>query len=144
VGKKVEIQYAFWGNPTAIGVEKDISRSLKKPIPIAVGYTDYHQKILTLIAGRQAPDVMRIDSYFFADFMASNAFKDIGKLIKRDKIDTKAYYQAGFSDCMYKGKCYGFPWRIATSFFSAIKNFARFGERPKSQFISDFWAFFAR
>jgi multiple sugar transport system substrate-binding protein len=133
-GKKVEIQYAFWGNPTAIGVEKDIIEEFEKVNPdikvnpIAVGYTDYHQKILTLIAGGQAPDVMRIDSYFFADFMASNAFKDIGKLIKRDKIDTKAYYQAGFSDCMYKGKCYGFPWSTAPLYmFLNLKMFKEAG-----------------
>lgn len=113
------IQYAFWGNPTAIGVEKDIIDEFEKTHPnikvnpIAVAYNDYHTKLLTLFAGGQAPDVMRIDSYFFPDFMKAKAVRDISGLIKRDKINLKAYYQAGLFDCMKGNKYYGLPWGTA-------------------------------
>lgn len=113
------IKYAFWGNPAAIGVEKDIIEEFEKANPtikvepIAVGYNDYHTKLLTMIAGGQAPDVMRIDSFFFADFMRVNALQDITKLIKQDHVKLEAYYQAGLQDSMYKGKYYGLPWSTA-------------------------------
>ncbi len=113
------IQYAFWGNPTAIGVEKDIIEEFEKANPtikvqpIAVAYNDYHTKLLTLIAGGQAPDVMRIDSYYFADFMKAKALKDISGLIKRDQLDMSSYYRAGLLDCMQKNRYYGLPWSTA-------------------------------
>lgn len=115
----VTIQYGFWGNPAAIGVEKDIIDRFEyanpgiKVTPIAVGYADYHPKMLTMIAGGQAPDVMRIDSYCFADFMKAKAFKDLGTLIRRDKIDLKWYYEAALGDCVSKGRYYGLPWASA-------------------------------
>lgn len=118
-GNVTTIQYAFWGNPAALGVEKDIIEEFEKTYPnikvepIAVGYNDYHTKLLTLIAGGMAPDVMRIDSFYFADFMKVHALKDITKLIKRDSIKMESYYQAGLVDSMYKGKYYGLPWSTA-------------------------------
>jgi multiple sugar transport system substrate-binding protein len=46
-----EIKYAFWGNPDAIGVEKDIidayeaARSGARVTPIAVEYGTYHESL---------------------------------------------------------------------------------------------------
>ncbi len=113
------IRYAFWGNPAAIGVEKEIIEEFEKAYPtikvepIAVGYNDYHTKLLTLIAGGQAPDVMRIDSFYFADFLRVKALLDITKFIKRDHVKVESYYQAGLLDSMNKGKYYGLPWSTA-------------------------------
>jgi multiple sugar transport system substrate-binding protein len=113
------IQYAFWGTPTAIGVEKDIIEEFEKANPaikvqpIAVAYNDYHTKLLTLLAGGQAPDVMRVDSYFFADFMNAKALKDITRLIKSSKLDLSEYYQAGLGDCVKNNRYYGLPWGTA-------------------------------
>lgn len=128
--KPITIRYAFWGNPTAIGVEKDIIEEFEKShpnikvTPITVGYDDYHTKLLTLFAGGQAPDVMRIDSFFFADFMKAQALKDITQLIKRDKIDLDAYYSSGLADCIRGNKYYGLPWGSAPLFvFINVKMF---------------------
>jgi multiple sugar transport system substrate-binding protein len=113
------IQYAFWGNPTAIGVEKDIIEEFEKANPnikvepIAVAYNDYHTKLLTMIAGGQSPDVMRVDSFYFADFMNAKALKDISGLIKKDKLDMSSYYPAGLQDCMKGNKYFGLPWGTA-------------------------------
>ncbi len=115
----VTIQYGFWGNPAAIGVEKDIIDRFEyanpgiKVTPIAVGYNDYHPKMLTMMAGGQAPDVMRVDSYCFADFTKARALKDITTLIKRDKLDMKWYYATALTDSVYKGHYYGLPWNSA-------------------------------
>ncbi len=118
----VTIQYAFWGNPTLIGVEKDIIDEFEKAHPnikvnpVAIAWGDYHPKLLTLFAGGQAPDVLRIGDYFFADFIRSNALMDITKFIKRDKINVAAYYQSGMPDSVYKGRYYGLPWGTAPMF----------------------------
>jgi multiple sugar transport system substrate-binding protein len=126
----VTIQYAFWGNPTAIGVEKDIIDEFEKThpnikvTPVVAAYNDYHPKLLTLFAGGQAPDVMRIDSYFMADFMKNKALKDISGLIKRDKLNMDAYYPAGLLDCKNGTRYYGLPWGTAPVFmFINVKMF---------------------
>jgi len=120
--QKIELKYAFWGNPDAIGVEKDIIDAYQSAhpdvtvTPIAVDYTNYHAKLLTMIAGGQPPDVMRIDSFFFQDFMSAKALKDITPLIKKDKLDLSKYYPAGLGDCRSGDKYYGLPWGTAPNF----------------------------
>lgn len=110
------IKYAFWGNPDAIGVEKDIIEQFQKENPtikvepVVAAYGDYHTKLLTMIAGGAAPDVMRVDSYYFGDFMNVGALKEIGPSVKKDKLDLKSYYQQGIEEATFKGKLYGFPW----------------------------------
>ena len=117
--EKVTIKYAFWGNPAAIGVEEDILKEFHKEYPhiqvepIATPYDDYHTKILTMIAGGLAPDVMRIDSYYFADFMEAQVLMPLDDLIERDEIDLSLYYEIGLPDSMYEGKMYGLPWGTA-------------------------------
>jgi multiple sugar transport system substrate-binding protein len=116
---KTTIKYAFWGNPDAIGVEKDIIEEFEalnptiKVEPVVSGYSDYHTKLLTMIAGGAAPDVMRVDSYYFSDFMKVGALKAIDDLVKKDKIDLSSYYKQGIEECTYSGKLYGLPWGTA-------------------------------
>ncbi|MDP3176565.1 MAG: sugar ABC transporter substrate-binding protein, partial [Spirochaetaceae bacterium] len=116
---KTTIKYAFWGNPDAIGVEKDIIdefMTLNPGIvvePVVSAYGDYHTKLLTMIAGGAAPDVMRVDSYYFTDFMKVGALKGIGDLVARDKLDLSSYYQQGIQECSYEGALYGLPWGTA-------------------------------
>jgi multiple sugar transport system substrate-binding protein len=124
------ITYAFWGNPAAIGVEKDIIEEFEKThprikvTPVVADYNSYHSKLLTLFAGRQAPDVMRIDSYFMADFMKYKALKDITPMVTKDNINMDAFYSAGLLDCMSGKKYYGFPWGTAPAFmFINVKMF---------------------
>lgn len=117
--KVVTIKYAFWGNPAAIGVEEEIIKEFNhlhpgiKIEPIVTGYPDYHPKIMTMIAGGQAPDVMRIDSQFLANFIKAGALLPIDSLINRDKVDLHLYYKIGLPESMWEGKMYGLPWGTA-------------------------------
>jgi len=135
--EKVTIKYAFWGNPLAIGVEEDILNEFHKEHPriqvepVAVAYADYHTKLLTMIAGGLAPDVMRIDSYYFADFMDAGALMPIDEYIQRDGIDLGLYYEVGLPDSSYNGKMYGLPWGTAPLYFAYnIKMFEDAGVKP--------------
>jgi len=113
------VRYSFWGNPDAIGVEDDIIKAFAvqnpaiKIEPVVSAYNDYHTKLLTMIAGGAAPDVMRVDSYFFGDFLQAGALREIDDLIQRDHINMKAYYPEGVQENSHDGKIYGLPWGTA-------------------------------
>ena len=113
------VRYSFWGNPDALGVEQDIINAYQKDNPgtkvdvVVSGYNDYHTKLLTMIAGGSAPDVMRVDSYYFGDFMQVKALKDLTDLVKRDGINLDAYYQQGIEENTFNGRLYGLPWGTA-------------------------------
>lgn len=117
--KAVTVKYAFWGNPAAIGVEEDIIKEFMKANPkirvepVVSGYDDYHTKIMTMIAGGMSPDVMRIDSYYFMDFVKTGVLMCIDPLIERDKLNLDLYYEAGLPDSMHEGRMYGLPWGTA-------------------------------
>ncbi|NCC14193.1 MAG: sugar ABC transporter substrate-binding protein [Spirochaetia bacterium] len=115
----VTLKYAFWGNPDAIGVEQDIIKAFEenhpdiKIEPIVSGYADYHTKLMTMIAGNMAPDVMRIDDYYFYDFIKLGAVESLSPFIQRDKIDLELYPKMGIEEAIVDGQIYGLPWGTA-------------------------------
>ncbi len=115
----VTLKYAFWGNPDAIGVEQDIIKAFEekhpdiKIEPIVSGYADYHTKLMTMIAGNMAPDVMRIDDYYFYDFIKLGAVESLSPFIQRDKIDLNLYPKMGIEEATVDGQIYGLPWGTA-------------------------------
>lgn len=115
----VTLKYAFWGNPDAIGVEQDIIKAFEekhpdiKIEPIVSGYADYHTKLMTMIAGNMAPDVMRIDDYYFYDFIKLSAVESLSPYIQRDKIDLNLYPKMGIEEATVDGQIYGLPWGTA-------------------------------
>ena len=115
----VTIDYSFWGNPVAIGVEREIIDAYHamqdnvRIAPVVAGYSDYHTMLLTQMAGGSGPDVMRVDSYYFEDFLALGALRQIDDLVERDGVDLDAYYQQGIEENTYEGGLYGLPWGTA-------------------------------
>ncbi|MEA4815868.1 MAG: sugar ABC transporter substrate-binding protein, partial [Lachnospiraceae bacterium] len=113
------VKYAFWGNPEAIGVEKDIITAFEakypeiKIEPVVSSYGDYHAKLITMIAGGMAPDVMRIDSYYFQDFTKLNAVENLDKFIARDNFSMDIYQPQGIKECSVGNSIYGLPWATA-------------------------------
>lgn len=115
----VTLKYAFWGNPDAIGVEQDIIKAFEekhpdiKIEPIVSGYQDYHTKLMTMIAGNMAPDVMRIDDYYFYDFIKLGAVESLSPYIEKDNIDLDLYPKMGIEEATVDGQIYGLPWGTA-------------------------------
>ena len=114
--EKVEIKYAFWGNPDSIGVEQDIIDAYmeKNPnitiTPVVSGFNDYATKLLTLAAGGEAPDVMRLSGNWIYDFKP--ICLDLNTLSGDQKVDTSVYVE-GAVDYLEKaggGALYGLPW----------------------------------
>lgn len=115
----ITIKYAFWGSPDAIGVEAEIISAFEakypniKVEPVVTGWGDYHTKLLTMIAGGSAPDVMRISSQFLPDFVLSGGLMNVTEMAKANNYDLNAYYKEGLVDCSWDGQCYGLPWGTA-------------------------------
>ena len=116
---EIVITYAFWGSPDAIGVEADIIAAFEAKYPnihvepVVSGYNDYHTKLLTMIAGGSAPDVMRISTQYLPDLASSGGLLDIGAEAEKRGYDLSMYYEQGLEDCSYEDICYGLPWGTA-------------------------------
>ena len=116
---KIVLTYAFWGSPDAIGVEADVIAGFEEKYPnihiepVVSGYNDYHTKLLTMIAGGAAPDVMRISTQYLPDLASSGGLLDIGEEAEKRGYDLSIYYEDGLEDCSYNGVCYGLPWGTA-------------------------------
>jgi multiple sugar transport system substrate-binding protein len=119
----ITIKYAFWGNPDAIGVEKDIIDAFEashpniKVEPVVSGYSDYHSKLMTMMAGGISPDVMRIDSYYFADFSALDAVENLEPYIAKSNFDVSIYPVAAIKEATVNGKLSALPWSTAPLYF---------------------------
>jgi multiple sugar transport system substrate-binding protein len=117
--EQVTVKYAFWGSPEALGVEADIISAfeVKNPSikiePVVSGFGDYHTKLLTMIAGGSAPDVMRISTQYLPDFVNSKGLRDIDKMARERSFDLTQYYKEGLLDCSIDGVLYGLPWGTA-------------------------------
>ena len=68
---------------------------------------------MTMIAGNMAPDVMRIDDYYFYDFIKLGAVESLSPFIQRDKIDLDLYPKMGIEEAIVDGQIYGLPWGTA-------------------------------
>ena len=67
------------------------------------------QKVETLIAGGQAPDVMQLNTGQFEAFAARGALLDLDPYFTKDKVDLNAYVAGTWPGCKYTGKIYGTP-----------------------------------
>jgi multiple sugar transport system substrate-binding protein len=128
----VNVKYAFWGAPEALGVEAEIISAFEvknpeiKIEPVVSGFGDYHTKLLTMIAGGSAPDVMRISTQYLPDFVFSKGLRDIDKMARDHNYDLSRYYKEGLMDCSIDGVLYGLPWGTAPIYM--IMNMTMFEE----------------
>lgn len=114
------IQYAFWGGQEQTEIELEIIDAFEAAYPdITVeavanaggsGYASYHDKLITLFASGLAPDVMRIDSYYFADFAAAGLLLPIDDLLDQSDTKLEHFFPIALEDVRYGGKILGLPW----------------------------------
>ena len=120
----VTIKYAFWGNPDAIGVEQDIIDAFEESHPnihvepVVSAYNDYHTKIMTMIAGGMAPDVMRLDCYFFQDFYDLGAVINLDPYIEKTGFDVNIHPKAAIEEATKDGHVVALPWSAAPYYFA--------------------------
>lgn len=79
-----------------------------------VAYQAYWEKILTMIAGGESPDLVFMESRRLPAFVIRNGITPMDELIKQDKdIKLNDFYAIALESCKMNGRLYGLPNDIA-------------------------------
>lgn len=129
------------GIKTAAIYRENIRRFEKKNPDISVKLMEvagnYYQKVLVMIAGNVAPDLMWMGQSF-SEFADRGVFLDISDRVKASGIDLKQYNQKILNLYAINSKYYSLPFGIDTSFL--VYNRKLFKE-AKIPYPSDDWDF---
>jgi len=75
-----------------------------------VGGGNYgRDKLQTMIAGGDAPDLMMLNTGQFEQLASRGALKPLNDIITKDKFDLGLYWPQAVTGVTYKGKIYGLP-----------------------------------
>jgi ABC-type glycerol-3-phosphate transport system substrate-binding protein len=78
------------------------------------GQTQASDKLLTAIAGGNAPDVALFDRFLIGSWAAKNSLEDLTSYVDADGIKPEDYYPGVWAEAVYKDKVYGLPWNTDT------------------------------
>ena len=78
-----------------------------------IPYGDFQNKITTMMAAGNAPDIVSTEANNFVDLYLRGAFEDLTDYAKRDGIDPKSYYPTIMKHYSPGGKIYALPTDIA-------------------------------
>jgi multiple sugar transport system substrate-binding protein len=67
----------------------------------------YRDKLLTMLAGNVAPDVMLITVFEPAEYASRNQLVELDPLMRRDNLDTADFFEQALQAGQYKSKQYG-------------------------------------
>jgi multiple sugar transport system substrate-binding protein len=87
---RTRIRYMAWGNPEQIAVEKQLVEEFEKRRPdidvhlFMVPGSSYADKVQLMLASRTAPDVLRVDHYYFPALARKEYFLPLDPLIARE------------------------------------------------------------
>ena len=116
-GEKADIQFSYWGAPvedrnwTAI-VEAFEAANPNIVVERIYAPQQYETKLLTMIAGKAAPDVFSLQEEPYITFASKGALLDLTDLFKRDFKESD-YHPTAMSFQLYEGKYYALPWDVA-------------------------------
>ena len=120
--EQVTIRFTVWGSPASNQVYQDVVDEFEKKNSeikvelMMLPWSDYHRKILTMVAAGSKLDVMRLAHSYFPQFMEKGALLSLDKFIKKDKgeIDMDDFYPEALMGCRAEdGRTYGLPVDIA-------------------------------
>lgn len=71
----------------------------------------YGNKMMSMLVGRAAPDVMAYTDKWFLSFARFGVFEDLGPYLEKDpEIKKTDFFPQFLRDFTYKGRQYGLPW----------------------------------
>jgi len=129
-GKKITLRYMSWFTGESGKVEKEVldiwrakhpNIELKKVRTPGV-YTSYQDKLFTMIAGGNPPDIATLDTWWSQRFYERGVCVNLDPLIERDKVDL-SLFRPGFVEegrSVYDGHMYGLVWGpgVVLTFFN--------------------------
>jgi len=107
------IRYSVWGAPAELPPYREIIKEFEAQNPdikvelISAPWSSYFDKIQTMMAANDAPDVMFLHT--IPSWATKGVLQDLTDFISESKFPFEAYNQELLSTFSYKGKIYGFP-----------------------------------
>ncbi|HZQ98036.1 MAG TPA: sugar ABC transporter substrate-binding protein [Chloroflexota bacterium] len=90
-GAKVKLRRAFWGSPDQIDIAKQTDKRFLDANPdiemdfIAIPWENYRDKLITMIAGGDVPDIMGVDAYWVLNFVERKMLRPLDDKVQADK-----------------------------------------------------------
>jgi len=116
---RVTIQYSLWGDPSEIKIAREIVNEFKKQNPkinveiLHIPGVSYHDKLMTMIAGNNAPDVMTICEVFYPGFAEKKVLVNVDELIEKDTVFKKEFLADVYKNILehykFNNILYGLP-----------------------------------
>src|SRR5690349_4349798 len=111
---KTQLRYMAWGNPEQLQTEQTIIAEFEKSHPkihvklTMVPGSGYQDKLHLMLASRTAPDVMRVDHYYFPELVRKEYFAPLDDFIRQDPdLDPADFFPVALREGRYEGKLYG-------------------------------------
>jgi multiple sugar transport system substrate-binding protein len=111
---RTQLRYMAWGNPEQLETEKKIIAEFEKRNPelrvklTMVPGSGYQDKLHLMLASRTAPDVMRVDHYFFPSLVRKEYFSPLEPFIQNDpSFDLDDFFPITLRESSHEGKLYG-------------------------------------
>lgn len=145
--KGIEIKVAYWGGVEEIEIITGTIREWEKEHPgikVQLYHTkagvDYISKLLTQIAGGEAPDVVFVEVNFFVPLAKKDVFLDLSPFIKKDKdFNIEDFFQPIVERFTRDGKIYAIPRDIAP--FACVFYNKNLFDKEKIDYPEDDWDF---
>ena len=86
----VNLRRMYWGSPDQVQIEKENDKNFLDANPhyqiepIPVPWPGYRDKLMTMLAGGDIPDVMMVDAYWFPSFIERKILKPVDDYLKKD------------------------------------------------------------
>ncbi|MDY3918571.1 MAG: ABC transporter substrate-binding protein [Candidatus Limivivens sp.] len=111
--EKVTLSFCWWGNQTRNDVTKkavDLYMEQNPNVEIKVEFTDwtgYWDKLSTMAAGGNLPDIMQQDASYMNSYQSSGMLASLSEFIDSGVIDTSKINASVIESSTIDGNCYG-------------------------------------
>lgn len=107
---KVTLGFAWWGNEFLNAQTNEVSAAFVKAHPAVTvdprpgDWGSYWDKLATVTAGKDSPDIIQMDQKYIAEYGGRGALMDLATL----EVDTSKLDKEALATGQYAGKQYGF------------------------------------
>jgi len=115
-GGRITLRYMRWADPSELDATREALAAfelMNPTIRVKLEYTSwgqYHTKLQTLIAGREAPDVFALSGLWFHDLRERGLLTDLTPFVDADSlVNLDAFYAPPVDLFTHDGKLYGLP-----------------------------------
>ena len=113
-GEPVTLRLLAWGDPTEVQAREETNKAFEEKYPdIKIQFmhtpTDYLNKLNTMLAGGDVPDLIYIGNGDMWRYAQQGSLLPLNPMIDRDKFDTSDFVEAVYKLYDVDGVQYGFP-----------------------------------